>query len=76
MAKKKVKRPRRRNWKIEVFRSFAEADEADRKYWLSKTPAQRMRALEHLRQMNYGYGPGKPPLKFERIVRVIKLGEQ
>ena len=65
----------RRKWTVEVFNSFADADEADRKYWLSRTTRQRMQALEQLRQMNFGYGPGKPKLKFQRTFRAFKLGE-
>jgi hypothetical protein len=64
----------RRN-EIRVFNSFAEADQADWEYWWSRTPAERMRALEKLRQFNYDYGRGKPLPKFEPIVRVLKLGE-
>jgi hypothetical protein len=33
-------------------------DESDeRQYWLSKTPAERIYAVEMLRQMLYGYDP-------------------
>ena len=59
---------------MRVFDSFAEADEADLKYWRSKTPAARMRELERLRQINYGYGQGKPIPRFQRVLRVIELG--
>lgn len=36
------------------FATFEEADEADRKYWWSRSPEERMQALELLRQINYG----------------------
>lgn len=36
------------------FATFEEADEADRKYWWSRSPKERMQALELLRQINYG----------------------
>lgn len=33
-------------------------DESDEKqYWLSKTPAERVRGVEIMRQMLYGYDP-------------------
>ena len=37
--------------------SFAEAEEADRKYWRSRTPEERLAALELSRQIAYGYDP-------------------
>jgi len=67
--------PKMRRKEIRVLDSMAEADQYDREYWWSRTPAERMRALEKLRQLKYGYGPGKPRPKFEPIVRVMKLGD-
>jgi hypothetical protein len=75
--KKKTKRIRREPRfvpEMRVFDSFAEADRADLEYWASKTPAARMRELERLRQINYGYGQGKPLPRFQRVLRVIELG--
>jgi hypothetical protein len=37
--------------------SFAEAEEADRQYWRSRTPNERLEALELSRQIAYGYDP-------------------
>jgi hypothetical protein len=37
--------------------SFAEVEEADRKYWRSRTPDERLAALELSRQIAYGYDP-------------------
>jgi len=37
-----------------AYRNFAEADAELRAYWLSRTPAERMEALEDLRIANYG----------------------
>jgi hypothetical protein len=71
---KTSKRPRAK-WKLEVFESFAAVDKNDRQYWRSRTPRQRMQALERLRQLNYGYGPGKPQPKFQRVLRVIEMGQ-
>ena len=40
--------------KFGAYRSFAEADTELRNYWWSRTPQERMEALEDLRIMNYG----------------------
>ena len=37
-----------------AYGSFAEADEEVRAYWRSRTPHERMAALEELRIRNYG----------------------
>lgn len=37
--------------------SFEEAERADRAYWRSRTPDERLEALELCRQMAYGYDP-------------------
>ena len=38
-------------------RSLAEAEELDREYWRSRTPDERLEALELSRQIAYGYDP-------------------
>jgi hypothetical protein len=78
MAKRKASRTTKKaksKWSLQTFDSFAEADKADREYWWSRSPAQRMRELERLRQLNWGYGKGKPPPKFQRTFRVAEVGE-
>ena len=40
---------------FQVYNSFEEADDADREYWRSRTPLERMIALEHIRQSAWGY---------------------
>jgi hypothetical protein len=37
--------------------SLAEAEKADRQYWRSRTPDERLEALELSRQIAYGYDP-------------------
>ncbi len=54
---------------IEIFSSFAEADDADRKFWHSKTPEERLTALELMRQSAYGYE--NPDT--ERLQRVFEI---
>jgi len=40
----------------------------DKAYWLSKTPEERLQAVEILRQLNYGYKNSS-----ERIQRVFEV---
>jgi hypothetical protein len=37
--------------------TFAEAERADQEYWRSRTPDERLAALELSRQITYGYDP-------------------
>jgi hypothetical protein len=53
--------------------SFAEAAEDDRTYWHSKTSAERLAALELLRQIHYGYDPATTRL--QRVLTIVELGE-
>ena len=53
-----------------VLSSFEEADEADKAYWHSKTPQERMAALELMRQINYDYDPVT-----DRLQRVLEVAE-
>lgn len=47
-------------------------DEPDEKaWWLSRTPMERMQALEHLRQHVYGYNPASTRL--QRFFEVAEL---
>ena len=55
---------------LSVLSSFEEADEVDKAYWHSKTPQERMAALELMRQINYGYDPTT-----ERVQRVLEVVE-
>ncbi len=40
-------------------------------YWLSRTPAERMQALEYLRQVAYGYDPAAT-----RLQRVLETAQR
>ena len=53
--------------------SVAEAAEEDRTYWLSKTPEERLAALELMRQIHSGYDPATERL--QRVFTIAKLGE-
>ncbi|MDQ3507023.1 MAG: hypothetical protein M3494_03260 [Actinomycetota bacterium] len=52
-----------------VFSVASLADESDgREYWRSKSPRERLDAVELLRQMNYGYDPATA-----RLQRVLEV---
>jgi hypothetical protein len=73
--------PVNENRLVEVLVKFGFARDSvklppDREYWWSQTLEKRLRELERLRQLNYGYGNGKPLPKFERILRVADMGRE
>jgi hypothetical protein len=47
-------RPRMMKPVVSRFRNFAEMEKADRLWWHSLTPVERMQHLEFLRELNYG----------------------
>lgn len=51
--------------------SFEEAAEADNRYWWAQSPQKRLRALEYMRQVAYGYDPATA-----RLQRVLEVAEQ
>jgi len=51
--------------------SFSEAEEEDKAHWLSKTPEDRLVALEQMRQINYAYDPVS-----DRIQRTLEVAER
>jgi hypothetical protein len=54
--------------------SVVQLNDSDEKaYWFSKSPAERLEALELMRQMIYGYDPARTRL--QRILTVASLGE-
>ena len=44
---------------------------SDKAFWASKTPQERMEALELLRQINYGYDPATARL--QRVFEIVEL---
>jgi hypothetical protein len=72
----KKTRKSRGKWSMRVFDSMKEADDADREYWWSRTPAERMRELERLRQLNWGYSKDKPLRMLRGIFRIVDMREQ
>jgi hypothetical protein len=55
---------------IEVVSGFNEVPD-DRPFWLSKTPAERLRALELLRRLNYGHE--RATARLQRVFEVVKI---
>ena len=47
---------------------------AERKYWHSKTPYERLIAVEVMRQIAYGYDPSTTRL--ERVIKIISREEE
>ncbi len=43
----------------------------DKEYWLSKTPQERLEAVELMRQINYGYNPANARL--QRVLEIVEL---
>ena len=56
---------------LQVFNSFAEAEAADRKYYQSLTPTQRIEILLVLRSM-VKRNDDEPRGRLKRVYRVIK----
>jgi hypothetical protein len=56
---------------FKVFSSFEEAEAADRAYWHSRTPEERLQAMELMRQSAYGYDPATARL--QRILEITQL---
>lgn len=45
----------------------------DHAYWLSRPPAERLRAVEYLRQINYGYDA--TVARLQRVLEIVDLRE-
>ena len=60
--------------KIQIFSSFAEAEEADKKYYHSLTPAHRIQILLILRDRYRPYGDERTE-KFVRVCRIVKRSD-
>jgi hypothetical protein len=56
---------------IKSFDSHEALKADERAFWLSKTPLERLEALELLRQTFYGYDPATA--RVQRILRVLEL---
>jgi hypothetical protein len=51
--------------------SLQEQDEAEKRYWRSKSPHERLEAVETTRQLLYGYDPTSA-----RLQRVLEIAQR
>jgi methylmalonyl-CoA mutase N-terminal domain/subunit len=58
---------------IRKFATFEEAEEADRAYYRALTPAERLSIMIDL---IYPEGGDAAATRFERVYRIVKLGER
>ncbi len=57
---------------IRIFRSFPESERANKHYYLSLSPEQRMEILSELIQQGQ---PDEAKQGFERVYRIVKLNQ-
>lgn len=60
---------RQTTWKIVKVNSFAEAEAQTRAYWHAATPAERLNALEMLREPLYGQD--QTSRRLQRVLEVV-----
>lgn len=53
---------------------FREAEKADREFWKSKTPEERLEALEYLRRMTYG--EAACTARLQRVLEIVERPER
>ena len=56
---------------LTVFNSFKELEADERAYWLSRTPQERLRAMELMRQLTHG-----SQYTSQRLQRVLTVAER
>jgi hypothetical protein len=57
---------------LQVFTSFADAEEADARYYASLTPQQRLDLQQEI-IARYGEALGQTDKRLERVYRVVKV---
>ena len=60
--------------KVKIYKSFAEAEEADKKYYHSLTPSQRIDLVLRLRNQYRPYGDERSE-NFVRVWSIVKLSD-
>ena len=60
---------RRKQWKLEFADSFDEAERQTREYWRNASPAERLNALETLREPFYG--PDQTSRRLQRFLELV-----
>lgn len=56
---------------VQVFSSFTEVEAEEKEFWLKKSPAERLAALELMRQSAYGYEDATSG-RLQRVFEVVK----
>jgi hypothetical protein len=57
---------------FEAIKLAVETHGSDPKYWLSRTPQERLWAVELMRQRAYGYDENSVP-KFQKVIEIATL---
>jgi len=57
--------------RIKISITSLQDQSGDKAYWLSQTPYQRLKAVETLRQINYGYHKSSA-----RLQRILEIAER
>jgi hypothetical protein len=68
-ATSRRKAVRKERWKLEFANSFEEAEHQTREYWRNATPAERLNALETLREPFYG--PNQTSRRLQRFLELV-----
>ncbi|MDO8389446.1 MAG: hypothetical protein Q7V57_03080 [Actinomycetota bacterium] len=55
---------------IEVVDGFEAADRCDREFWWSRTPHERLLALQQMRVLNYG--TDRATARLQRVLEVVE----
>jgi hypothetical protein len=75
MARRKASK-RTRNakskWSLQTFDSMADADKADREYWWSRSPAERMRELSGASLCAFTFLPTPAPWTSKTAMPAVK----
>ena len=69
MNKKRKKNGQRIHREITVVANFADAEKKDKEYWLKQTPQARLRAMERMRQINYGKAATG---RLQRVLEIVQ----
>ena len=75
MAAEIRKRKRRIKTVVRKFNSFEEAEKAEIEYWRNLPAEEKLKVLDEIQLMHLKalYPRGK---KFEKVLRIVKLGEK
>lgn len=68
-AQQRRAKERAKTWTLERAGSFEEAEAQTRAYWHAATPAERLNALELLREQLYG--PDQTAKRFQRVLELV-----